>query len=65
MIMVLVLFTMARMLGGKPPGELSRRQRRRMAPAWTAAPTPTSTPTARPASHVVLVAGPDPEGEVS
>ncbi len=31
MIMVLVLFTAARLLGGKPPGEMSRRQRRRLA----------------------------------
>jgi phosphate transport system permease protein len=31
MIMVLVLFTAARILGGKAPGELTRRQRRRIA----------------------------------
>jgi phosphate transport system permease protein len=30
MFMVLVLFTIARLIGGKEPGELSRRQRRRM-----------------------------------
>jgi phosphate transport system permease protein len=31
MLMVLILFTAARMLGGKAPGELTRRQRRRVA----------------------------------
>jgi phosphate transport system permease protein len=31
MLMVLVLFTAARVLGGKAPGELTRRQRRRLA----------------------------------
>jgi phosphate transport system permease protein len=31
MIMVLVLFTAARLLGGKAPGEMTRRQRRRLA----------------------------------
>jgi phosphate ABC transporter permease subunit PstA len=31
MIMVLILFTAARVLGGKRPGELTRRQRRRLA----------------------------------
>jgi len=31
MIMVLVLFTAARLLGGKAPGEMTRRQRRRIA----------------------------------
>jgi phosphate transport system permease protein len=31
MLMVLVLFTAARVLGGKAPGELTRRQRRRIA----------------------------------
>jgi len=31
MIMVLVLFAVARLIGGKAPGELSRRQRRRIA----------------------------------
>jgi phosphate transport system permease protein len=31
LIMVLILFTVARMLGGKAPGELTRRQRRRIA----------------------------------
>ena len=30
-LVVLVLFTVARVLGGKPPGELTRRQRRRIA----------------------------------
>jgi phosphate transport system permease protein len=30
MVMVLVLFTLARLIGGKTPGELSRRQLRRM-----------------------------------
>ena len=30
MLMVLVLFAIARFIGGKSPGELSRRQRRRM-----------------------------------
>jgi phosphate transport system permease protein len=31
MVMVLILFTAARILGGKAPGELTRRQRRRIA----------------------------------
>jgi phosphate transport system permease protein len=31
MVMVLVLFTAARLLGGKAPGEMTRRQRRRVA----------------------------------
>jgi phosphate transport system permease protein len=31
MLMVLVLFTAARVLGGKAPGEMTRRQRRRVA----------------------------------
>jgi phosphate transport system permease protein len=31
MLMVLVLFTAARLLGGKAPGEMTRRQRRRLA----------------------------------
>jgi phosphate transport system permease protein len=31
LIMVLILFTAARVLGGKAPGELTRRQRRRIA----------------------------------
>jgi phosphate transport system permease protein len=31
MIMVLILFTAARLLGGKAPGEMTRRQRRRLA----------------------------------
>ena len=31
LLMVLILFTAARMLGGKAPGELTRRQRRRIA----------------------------------
>ena len=30
-LVVLILFTVARVLGGKPPGELTRRQRRRIA----------------------------------
>jgi phosphate transport system permease protein len=30
MIMVLVLFALARLIGGKPPGQLSRRQERRV-----------------------------------
>ena len=30
-LVVLVLFTIARWLGGRAPGELSRRQRRRLA----------------------------------
>ena len=30
MIMVLTLFVLARIIGGRPPGELSRRQRRRL-----------------------------------
>ncbi len=40
MIMVLVLFTLARFLGGKAPGELSRRQRRRISSAANAAALP-------------------------
>ena len=31
LLMVLILFTAARVLGGKAPGELTRRQRRRIA----------------------------------
>ena len=31
MLMVLTLFVLARLIGGRPPGELSRRQRRRIA----------------------------------
>jgi phosphate transport system permease protein len=31
LVMVLILFTAARVLGGKAPGELTRRQRRRIA----------------------------------
>jgi phosphate transport system permease protein len=31
LVMVLILFTLARVLGGKAPGELTRRQRRRIA----------------------------------
>ncbi len=40
--LVLVLFTIARVVGGRAPGELSRRQRRRVARdrlAYAAAPT--------------------------
>ena len=36
-LMVLVLFAIARSLGGKAPGELSRRQRRRLARVWATA----------------------------
>jgi phosphate transport system permease protein len=39
MIMVLVLFTIARKLGGKAPGELTRRQQRRLARPQSPAPT--------------------------
>jgi phosphate transport system permease protein len=49
MIMVLVLFTIARALGGKAPGELSRRQRRRLA---RPRPTVSSATTVPPASAV-------------
>ena len=30
MLVVLILFTIARVVGGKAPGELTRRQRRRL-----------------------------------
>jgi phosphate transport system permease protein len=49
MIMVLVLFTAARLLGGKAPGEMTRRQRRRVArdaavagPSTSPAPAPSA-----------------------
>jgi phosphate transport system permease protein len=39
-VLVLVLFTVARVLGGKSPGELTRRQRRRIARDLRAAGSP-------------------------
>jgi phosphate transport system permease protein len=44
MILVLVLFTLARVLGGKAPGELTRRQKRRAARDRLAYQTSTRTP---------------------
>ena len=50
MLMVLALFALARFLGGKNPGELTRRQRRRMQrPTQSASPP---RPTDRPAKQV-------------
>ena len=42
-VMVLILFTIARVLGGKAPGELTRRQRRRIARDLQAATATTTT----------------------
>ncbi len=44
MVLVLVLFTLARVLGGKAPGELTRRQRRRVARDRLAYETTTRNP---------------------
>jgi phosphate transport system permease protein len=45
MVMVLVLFSAARLLGGKAPGEMTRRQRRRLArDAAVAGPSAASPP---------------------
>ena len=49
MLMVLVLFALARFLGGKAPGELTRRQRRRM---QRDADRKSATATNRPAKQV-------------
>ena len=46
MLMVLTLFVLARIIGGRPPGELSRRQRRRLVRDQRAVPAyPDPTPT--------------------
>ncbi|WP_406112986.1 phosphate ABC transporter permease PstA [Kitasatospora purpeofusca] len=53
MAVVLILFVTARMLGGRAAGELSRRQKRRIARAAAARPVPTaSTPVAPVAASV-------------
>ena len=42
LVLVVVLFGLARVIGGKPPGHLSRRQQRRMAITAGLAPAPNS-----------------------
>jgi len=62
MLMVLILFVAARLVGGRGPGELSRRRRRRMArdrvaPSSAAPPSPP----ARPVPAAAAVVHPQPE----